>query len=159
MVVLPARGRSSSCMPGLPHRKQALPSHGERIMTNPSSSPRVAILATDGFEQAELLEPKRALEAAGILVDVISARSGTLQGFKHVEKGEQVKVDKTFAQAHQEDYAAVVLPGGVVNGDAMRLAADFGRTGEESHRDQLAKLAGRLQECRRQMGRSRSGAG
>jgi len=106
-------------------------------MTNPSSSPRVAILATDGFEQAELLEPKRALEAAGILVDVISARSGTLQGFKHVEKGEQVKVDKTFAQAHQEDYAAVVLPGGVVNGDAMRLvpeAVKFVQDANQAHK-------------------------
>ncbi|MFL9877745.1 type 1 glutamine amidotransferase [Herbaspirillum rhizosphaerae] len=110
-------------------------------MANSSSSSthsaRVAILATDGFEQAELLEPKKALEAAGLQVDVISAKSGTLQGFKHVDKGEQVKVDKTFAQAHQEDYAAVVLPGGVVNGDAMRLlpeAVKFVQQANDAHK-------------------------
>jgi len=101
-------------------------------MANPSSTSStsplcVAILATDGFEQAELLEPKKALEAAGVHVDVISAKDGMLQGFKHVDKGEQVKVDKTFEQARQEDYAAVLLPGGVVNGDAMRLVPEARR--------------------------------
>lgn len=113
-------------------------------MANPSATSShsssqlcVAILATDGFEQAELLEPKKALEAAGVKVDVISAKAGTLQGFKHVDKGEQIKVDKTFDQAHQEDYAAVLLPGGVVNGDAMRLvpeAVKFVQQADAAHK-------------------------
>lgn len=91
-----------------------------------SSSPslkgiKVAVLATDGFEQAELLSPREALQLAGAIVDVISDKTDTVQGFDHVDKGEKVKVDKTFEQALASDYDAVVLPGGVVNGDAIRL--------------------------------------
>ncbi|MGI4860897.1 MAG: type 1 glutamine amidotransferase domain-containing protein [Janthinobacterium lividum] len=82
---------------------------------------KVAILATDGFEQAELLSPREALQLAGAQVDVISDKTDTIQGFDHVDKGETVKVDKTFEQALAAEYDAVVLPGGVVNGDAMRL--------------------------------------
>ncbi|MEW9581421.1 type 1 glutamine amidotransferase domain-containing protein [Paraburkholderia sp. DGU8] len=82
---------------------------------------KVAVLAVDGFEQAELIEPKRALAEAGATVHVISAKPGTIQGFKHVDKGDAVEVDSTFDQARPDDYDAVVLPGGVVNGDAIRL--------------------------------------
>ncbi|HTJ92769.1 MAG TPA: type 1 glutamine amidotransferase domain-containing protein [Pararobbsia sp.] len=82
---------------------------------------KVAILSTDGFEQAELLEPKKALEAAGAIVHVIAPKSGAIQGFKHVEKGSSVTVDRTFEQAQPDDYDGVVLPGGVVNGDALRM--------------------------------------
>jgi protease I len=82
---------------------------------------KVAVLAVDGFEQAELIEPKRALAEAGATVHVISARPGTIQGFKHVDKGDAVEVDSTFDEARPDDYDAVVLPGGVVNGDAIRL--------------------------------------
>lgn len=97
-------------------------------MENQRNNIKVAILVTDGFEQAELLEPKKALEAQGIGVDVISDKPGVVQGFNHTDKGEVVKVDKTFSEARPEDYAAVVLPGGVVNGDALRMvpaARDF----------------------------------
>lgn len=89
---------------------------------------RVAVLVTDGFEQSELLEPKRALEAAGAQVDVISDRDGTVQGYRHLEKGVSVKVDKPLDHLRVEDYAGVLLPGGVANGDAMRMqeeAQDF----------------------------------
>ncbi|MGI4814640.1 MAG: type 1 glutamine amidotransferase domain-containing protein [Janthinobacterium lividum] len=82
---------------------------------------KVAILATDGFEQAELVSPKEALEAAGAIVEVVSDKTDTIQGFKHLEKADAIRVDKTFDQALAGDYDAVVLPGGVVNGDAMRL--------------------------------------
>ncbi|CAB3793864.1 type 1 glutamine amidotransferase domain-containing protein [Paraburkholderia fynbosensis] len=82
---------------------------------------KVAVLAVDGFEQAELAEPKRALAQAGATVHVISAKPGKIQGFKHVDKGDAVEVDTTFDQARADDYDAVVLPGGVVNGDAIRL--------------------------------------
>ncbi|RKT22048.1 protease I [Paraburkholderia sp. RAU2J] len=82
---------------------------------------KVAVLAVDGFEQAELAEPKRALAQAGATVHVISVKPGKIQGFKHVDKGDAVEVDTTFDQARADDYDAVVLPGGVVNGDAIRL--------------------------------------
>lgn len=98
---------------------------------------KVAILSTDGFEQAELLEPKKALEAAGATVHVIAPKSGAIQGFKHVEKGDSVKVDKTLEQAKPDDYDGVVLPGGVVNGDALRMvdgARAFIKTVNAAHK-------------------------
>ncbi len=82
---------------------------------------KVAILAVDGFEEAELVEPQRALAAEGAQVDVISQKRGEIQGFRHVGKGKRVKVDRTFDDARVGDYDAVVLPGGVVNGDAIRM--------------------------------------
>ena len=89
-------------------------------MGNPLSGKSVAILAVDGFEQAELVEPLNALKEAGANVHVVSAKSGQIQGYKHVDKGDSVRVDKTFDEASADDYDAVVLPGGVVNGDAIR---------------------------------------
>jgi len=90
-------------------------------MANTLNGCKVAVLAVDGFEQAELVEPKRALLEAGATVHVISAKPGKIQGFKHVDKGDAVEVDSTFDTASANDYDAVVLPGGVVNGDAIRL--------------------------------------
>ncbi|MFM0204561.1 type 1 glutamine amidotransferase [Paraburkholderia fungorum] len=90
-------------------------------MANTLNGYKVAILAVDGFEQAELLEPQRALTEAGATVHVISAKPGKIQGFKHVDKGDAVEVDSTFDKTTSADYDAVVLPGGVVNGDAIRL--------------------------------------
>jgi protease I len=84
---------------------------------------KVAILAVDGFEQAELIEPQRALKEAGAQVHVISQKPGQIQGFKHVDKGDKVDVDVTLDSANAADYDAVVLPGGVVNGDAIRVDA------------------------------------
>jgi protease I len=60
---------------------------------------KIAVLALDGFEQAELVEPKRALSAEGATVHVISAKPGKIQGFKHVDKGDAVEVDATFDKA------------------------------------------------------------
>jgi protease I len=90
-------------------------------MANELAGCKVAVLAVDGFEQAELLEPKRALTEAGAEVHIVSAKPGKIQGFRHVDKGEEVDVDTTFDQARPDDYDAVVLPGGVVNSDAIRL--------------------------------------
>ncbi|AFT87778.1 type 1 glutamine amidotransferase domain-containing protein [Paraburkholderia phenoliruptrix] len=90
-------------------------------MANSLDGLKVAVLAVDGFEQAELVEPKRALAEAGATVHVISEKPGKIQGFKHVDKGDTVDVDATFDKATADDYDAVVLPGGVVNGDAIRL--------------------------------------
>lgn len=85
---------------------------------------RVAILATDGFEQSELIEPKKALEEAGASVEVIAPHSGSIQGWKHHDKGEAVPVTRVLAEADSEDYDALVLPGGVVNADALRTVDD-----------------------------------
>ncbi|MFM0468006.1 type 1 glutamine amidotransferase domain-containing protein [Paraburkholderia strydomiana] len=90
-------------------------------MANSLDGLKVAILAVDGFEQAELVDPKRALAEAGATVHVISAKPGKIQGFKHVDKADTVEVDSTFDKAIADDYDAVALPGGVVNGDAIRV--------------------------------------
>lgn len=81
---------------------------------------RVAILATDGFEQVELTEPQKALEEAGAVTEVISPKSGEIRGWKFKDWGDRVKVDKTLANAKPGDYDALVLPGGVANPDHLR---------------------------------------
>lgn len=83
-------------------------------------SPRVAVIATDGFEEAELMEPVKALRDAGARVEVIAPHTGSIQGFKHDEKSQTVPVDRTLDSANPDDYAAVVLPGGALNADAIR---------------------------------------
>ena len=82
---------------------------------------RVAILATDGFEQAELTEPLRALREHDAVVDIVSPDGGKVQGFKHFEKGEQVDVDVKLADADAGRYDALVIPGGLFNPDALRV--------------------------------------
>ena len=81
---------------------------------------KVAILATDGFEQVELTEPKKALEQAGAVTEVISPKSGEIRGWKFKDWGDSVKVDKTVESAKAGDYDALVLPGGVANPDNLR---------------------------------------
>lgn len=85
---------------------------------------RVAVLATDGFEEVELTEPVRALKAAGAEVTIIAPKAGEIQGFRHDEKSKTVRVDKTFADARPEDYDAVELPGGALNADALRVVPE-----------------------------------
>jgi protease I len=82
---------------------------------------RIAILATDGFEQSELIEPRKALLAAGAQADVIAPKGGHIQGMQHHEKGATVAVDLQLSEANPKDYAALVLPGGVANPDALRV--------------------------------------
>jgi protease I len=81
---------------------------------------RVAILATDGFEQAELIEPRKALDAAGADTAVISPKSGKIRGWNMKEWGEEVPVDQALDSADPNDYDALVLPGGVINADSLR---------------------------------------
>lgn len=85
---------------------------------------RVAILAADGFEQSELLEPLRALKEHQADVDIVSPKTGQVQGFKHFDKGEQVPVDVELAQADAGRYDALVIPGGLFNPDALRVNDD-----------------------------------
>jgi protease I len=81
---------------------------------------KVAILATDGFEQSELLEPRKALQQAGATTEVVAPKSGKIRGWNHTEWGEEVGVDKELQQADPEQYDALVLPGGVMNPDKLR---------------------------------------
>ena len=94
------------------------------------SNVAVAILATDGFEQSELMKPKQALEEAGATVHVVSPESGQIKGWDEDDWGQSVPVDKTLADADAGDYAALVLPGGQINPDKLRMdddALDFVR--------------------------------
>ena len=90
-------------------------------------SMQVAILVTDGFEQIELTGPRDALQAHGVQTTLISARPGKVQGFHHYDKADSFDVDRTFADANPEDYDAVLLPGGVINGDQLRVIAEAQR--------------------------------
>ncbi|HVS72099.1 MAG TPA: type 1 glutamine amidotransferase domain-containing protein [Phycisphaerae bacterium] len=81
---------------------------------------RVAILATDGVEQAELLEPKKALEEAGARAEVISVKAGKIRGWDMKDWGQDIPVDKTLDSVRAEDYDALVLPGGAMNPDKLR---------------------------------------
>ena len=82
---------------------------------------RVAALVTHGFEQSELLEPKRALEQAGATVDIIAPAGGAVRGWKNHEWGDSVPVTQTLDDAEVTDYDAMLLPGGVMNADALRM--------------------------------------
>jgi protease I len=82
---------------------------------------RVAILATDLFEEAELIETRKALDAAGAQTVVISPKSGEIQAVQHDKKTKKVKVDMTLDEARPNDFDAVLLPGGVMNADALRM--------------------------------------
>lgn len=84
---------------------------------------RVAVIATDGFEESELTEPVKALREAGAQVDIVSVKSGQIQAFKHHDKSITVPVDRTLDQAKPDEYDGVVLPGGALNADALRLEA------------------------------------
>jgi len=85
------------------------------------SGVKVAILVDDGFEQAELLEPRRALDEAGAETHVVSPRTGQVRGWNHKDWGEQVDVDVPLAAARPDDYDALLLPGGVMNPDKLRM--------------------------------------
>ncbi|MGA0600191.1 type 1 glutamine amidotransferase domain-containing protein [Caulobacter sp. KR2-114] len=96
---------------------------------------KVAVLATDGFEQVELTRPVEALKAAGAQVEVIAPKAGRIQGYNHHDKGDSVTVDRDLAHADAGSYDAIVLPGGVMNPDALRLesrAVDFVRAFAEA---------------------------
>ena len=81
---------------------------------------RVAILATDGFEQSELTEPRKALNEAGATTEVVSPKEGEIKGWNHKEWGQRVGVDQALSDADPKDYDALLLPGGVMNPDALR---------------------------------------
>src|SRR5689334_6875131 len=81
----------------------------------------VAILVADGFEQVEMTEPRRALEEAGAQTRIVSPVQGEVQGWNHFDKADKFRVDVPLQQANQEDFDALLLPGGVANPDQLRM--------------------------------------
>lgn len=91
---------------------------------------RIAILATDGYEQSELTGPRDGLKRAGFDVRVVSPKPGEIRGWQHDHWGDAVPVDLELARASADDFDAVVLPGGQMNPDSLRMqpaAVDFVR--------------------------------
>lgn len=82
---------------------------------------RVAVLASDGVEDAELKEPREALEKAGAKTTLFAPKSGKIYSMNHDDKANQYVVDKTLDQAKADDYDAVLLPGGALNADTLRV--------------------------------------
>jgi protease I len=96
---------------------------------------RVAILATNGVEQPELTEPRKALDEAGARTTLIAPRAGKVKAMKHDQPGDEFDVNLTLDGAHPEDFDAVLLPGGVLNADALRMenaAQEFVRYMDDS---------------------------
>lgn len=85
------------------------------------SAKKVAILVDNYFEQAEFAEPLAALKKAGVAVTVVGARTKNLQGLRHVDKGEVFSADLLLEDAKSADYDALVLPGGAINADLLRM--------------------------------------
>lgn len=82
---------------------------------------KVAILVENGFEQIELTSPKQALEQAGAKTEIISPQSGKVKGWEHTDWGQEFPVDVSIEQANANNYDALLLPGGVMNPDKLRM--------------------------------------
>lgn len=82
---------------------------------------KVAILVTDGFEQSELMEPRKALDEAGATTQVVSPAGAKVKGWNHKEWGNEVPVDVPLESANAEQFDALLLPGGVMNPDQLRM--------------------------------------
>jgi protease I len=95
---------------------------------------RVAILATDGVEQAELTEPRKFLDQAGARTTLFAPKTGQIQAMQHSEKGDKIKVDQEISQADPADFEAVLLPGGVANADHLRMDEDARRFVRDMHK-------------------------
>jgi protease I len=89
-------------------------------MENNLKGKKVAILVADGFEQVELTEPKKALEQAGAVAQIVSPNKAEVKGWNHTEWGDTFPVDVVLDKADPEGYDALLLPGGVMNPDKLR---------------------------------------
>lgn len=93
-------------------------------MADTLSGKTIAVLATDGVEQIELLEPVKALKDAGAQVHVVSLKAGTIQGFDHLTPDRKIAVDRTLSETDASVYDGLLLPGGVANPDQLRGEGD-----------------------------------
>ena len=106
-------------------------------MTNKLGGMRVAILATDGVEEVELTAPRKAREEAGARTTLIAPKAGKIQAMKHDEKSIKVDVDLTLDKANPEEFEAVLLPGGALNADQLRVeprAQEFVRAMDQARK-------------------------
>jgi protease I len=85
---------------------------------------RIAIVVTDGFEQVEMTEPKKALEQEGAKTVIISPKDGKVKGWKHTDWGDTFNVDMKLSEARESEFDALLLPGGAMNPDKLRLEPD-----------------------------------
>ncbi|RYD85776.1 MAG: type 1 glutamine amidotransferase [Verrucomicrobiaceae bacterium] len=100
------------------------------MRTSDNQPKRVAVLATDGFEQSELLDPAAALQEAGASVLIVTPEGEAIRGWKVKEWGQTIKADMSLGDADPEEFDALLLPGGVINSDKLRTstpAQDFVR--------------------------------
>lgn len=113
-----------------PKHSVVLVGNAEGTMAENLNGKTIAILATDGVEQMELTGPRDALESAGAKTELISPKPDRIKAWKSKEWGESLKVEKTVDEARPQDYDALLLPGGVMNPDHLRMnegAVDFVR--------------------------------
>ncbi|HEY0776659.1 MAG TPA: type 1 glutamine amidotransferase domain-containing protein [Gemmatirosa sp.] len=104
----------------MPHANDAMIAESE----SPLAGRRIAVLAADGVEQVELVQPMEALRKAGATIDLVSLKPGEIQAMNHdVDKGDRFPVDKVVADANAGDYDALFVPGGVANPDKLRADA------------------------------------
>jgi len=87
----------------------------------PLAGKRVAILVTDGFEQTELTGPRKALDDAGAKTSIVSPEAGQVKGWKHTEWGDKFPVDMKLDDVKTDQFDALLLPGGVINPDKLRI--------------------------------------
>ena len=92
-------------------------------MSDELRNKRVAALVDNGFEQSELVEPKKALEAAGARVDIVSPQDTKVKGWQHIKWGDEFTVNRKLNDANADEYDALLLPGGVMNPDKLRANA------------------------------------
>lgn len=90
-------------------------------MSKPLENIKIAMLVADGFEQSEMVEPRKALEQAGASVTLISPIQGKVKSFKDHQWSDEFPVDVQLKNARAQDYTALVLPGGVMNPDSLRI--------------------------------------
>ena len=99
-----------------------------QLMAEELRGKRIAALVENGFEQSELLEPKKALEQAGAKVDIVSPQTSQVKGWQHTDWGRTVSGRRPLDQARADDYDALLLPGGVMNPDKLRINPRGGAT-------------------------------
>jgi len=92
-------------------------------MMKPMKNMRIAILVDNGFEQVELTDPQKALEQAGAVTRIVSPAEGKVKGWQHTEWGDEFTIDVALDEANAEDFDALLLPGGVMNPDHLRINA------------------------------------
>ena len=98
---------------------------------------KVAILVADGFEQVEMTKPREALDEAGAETTIVSLKSGKIHGVHHADKGDKFDVDLTVKDARPEEFDALMIPGGLLNPDALRMdqnALEFARSFFREHK-------------------------